>query len=426
MRHSKVMTRSAARGGRMRLRADAASRSTAALVGGAVRLIGAAAFAVMLAAGQPSPAAAQDAEPVKIGFIATMSGPPGILGTHLRDGLMLGLEKAGNEAGGRQIEVIVEDDELKPDLAVTKAQELIERENVDFVTGIVFSNILLAIFRPVTESETFLIGANAGTSTIAGNRCNPYFFSVSWQNDQVHEVMGKHATDQGFERVILLAPNYQAGRDAVSGFNRYYEGEVVDTLYTPLGTLDFSSELARIASAEPDALFTFMPGGMGVNLVKQFRQAGLAEKVEFLSTFTVDEGTMGATKDDALGLFGAAQWAANLENEANAEFVKSYEEAYGYSPSHYSSQGYDAAQLIVSAVEAVGGDLSDKDAVREALRAADFASVRGDFEYGQNHFPVQDFYLTQAVKTDDGRYVMNAVETVFEDYTDVYAKDCRM
>ncbi|MEM8854486.1 MAG: ABC transporter substrate-binding protein [Pseudomonadota bacterium] len=381
--------------------------------------------AVALAAGLVAPASANE-DPVKIGFMATMSGPPGVLGKHLYDGFRLGLEKAGNEMGGRPVEVILVDDELKPDYAVTKAQELISRDQVDFVTGLIFSNILMAVFRPITESETFVIGANAGTSTIAGRRCSPYFFSVSWQNDQVHEVMGKYAADNNLERVFLLAPNYQAGRDAVSGFERHFKGEVVDTVYTPLNNLDFSAELARIASAEPDAVFTFMPGGMGVNLVKQFRQAGLADKVKFLSAFTVDEATMVATQDDALGLFGSSQWAMDLDNAANKEFFENFLAAYDYLPSHYAAQGYDAALLIASAVNAVGGDLSDKDAVREALKAADFSSVRGDFSFNTNHFPVQDFYLTQAVKNDDGQYVMSAVEKVFDDYGDVYAADCRM
>lgn len=390
------------------------------------RTTAAALLSLALAATVPGAASAQDADPVKIGFMATMSGPPGILGKHLHDGFQLAIDKADSTAGGRPIEVILVDDELKPDIAVTKAQELLERENVDFVAGVVFSNILMAVFRPVTESETFLIGANAGTSTVAGRRCNPFFFNVSWQNDQIHEVMGKYAQDQGLKSVFLLAPNYQAGRDAVSGFERHYGGEVVDVVYTPLGNLDFSAELARIASSGTEAVFTFMPGGMGVNLVKQFRQAGLADKVKFLSAFTVDEATMMATKDDALGLFGASQWAMNLDAPGNAEFIEAFQEKYGYTPSHYAAQGFDAGQLIVDAVNEVGGDLSDKAAVRTALANSDFPSIRGDFSFNTNQFPVQDFYLTQATKTDDGRYIMEAVEKVFDDYGDVYAQECRM
>jgi len=369
---------------------------------------------------------AQAADPLKVGMMVTLSGPPAVLGKHIRDGFQLYLDENGGKLGGRDVELTVVDDELKPDVALTKVKELLERDKVDFVAGIVFSNILQAVFRPVTESETFLIGANAGTSTFAGRACNEYFFSTSWQNDQIHEVMGKYAQDKGFKKVFLMAPNYQAGKDSINGFKRYYKGEVADEVYTKLGNLDFSAELARIAASGSDALFTFMPGGMGVNLVRQFNQAGLADKVTFLSAFTVDGTTLPATKDAALGLFSASQWTADLDNAANKKFVAAYEAKHGSLPSLYSSQGYDAAQLIDSAVAAVGGDLSDKKAVIAALKKADFASVRGDFSYNNNHFPIQDFYLVKAVKGDDGSFYTTPVEKVFDDYGDVHAKDCRM
>lgn len=372
----------------------------------------------------PAPALAQD--PIRIGFMATLSGPPGAIGEHMRDGFELALDMAGDSAGGRPIEVVVVDDELKPDLAVTRVRELIDRDGIDFLAGVTFSNIQMAIFRPVTEAEVFYIGANAGASDVAGRRCSPFFFSASYQNDQVHEVMGAHASASGAERVFLVAPNYQAGRDAIAGFERRFDGEVVDIVYTPLNSLDFSAEMARIASAAPDAVFAFMPGGMGVGFVKQFRQAGLADTTRFLSAFTVDEVTMRATQDAALGLYGASHWAPNLEGGSNARFVEAFREKYGYPPSMFAAQGYDAANLILSAIETVGGDLSDKDAVRAALAAADFESVRGDFSFNTNQFPVQDFYLTRSIKTPDGDYVMEAAEKVFDDYADAYAADCRM
>ncbi|QPC43161.1 ABC transporter substrate-binding protein [Kaustia mangrovi] len=382
--------------------------------------------AAALAASALVGAAAAQAEPLKIGMMVTLSGPPAALGEHIRDGFMLGIKHAGGKLGGQDTEVIVVDDELKPDVALTKVKGLLERDEVDFVTGIVFSNILQAIFKPVTESETFLIGANAGTSTFAGRGCNEYFFSTSWQNDTIHEVMGKYAQDKGYKRAFLMAPNYQAGKDSITGFKRYFEGEVVDEVYTKLGQLDFSAELARIAAAKPDVFFTFMPGGMGVNLVKQYRQAGLVDTIPFLSAFTVDGTTLPATKDAALGLYSSSQWAPDLDNEANKKFVADFVEEYGYMPSLYASQGYDAAQLIDSAVKAVDGDLSDKDAVIAALKKADFASVRGDFSFNNNHFPIEDYYLVEAVKRDDGFYAVSAKEKVFDDYGDVYAKDCPM
>ncbi len=366
------------------------------------------------------------AESVKIGFMATLSGPPAVLGKHMRDGFMLAVKQNDGKLGGLDAEVEVVDDELKPDVALERVKALLERDQVDFVVGIVFSNILQAVFKPVTQSETFLIGTNAGTSTFAGEACSPYFFSTSWQNDQVHAVMGKYAEDTGFKRVFLMAPNYQAGKDSVAGFKSQFTGEVVDEVYTKLGQLDFSAELARIADAKPDALFTFMPGGMGVNLVKQYQQAGLTESIPFLSAFTVDETTLPATQDAALGMFSSTQYSPLLDNEANNAFVAAFEAEYGYTPALYASQGYDAGLLLNSAIGKVGGDLSDKDAVRAALKEADFQSVRGDFSYNNNHFPIQDFWLVKAVKTEDGKYVTEPVEKVFDDWGDSYAAKCPM
>lgn len=369
-------------------------------------------------------ATASAEESVKIGFMATLSGPPAVLGEHMRNGFQLALKQRDGKLGGMDADVEIVDDELKPDVALEKAKALIERDAVDFVVGVVFSNVMGAVYKPIVESETFLISANAGPSTIAGEACSPFFFSTSWQNDQNHAVMGKYAEDAGFESVFLMVPNYQAGKDSVAGFKSQYTGEIADEVYTKLGQLDFSAELARIAAAQPDAVFTFMPGGMGVNLVKQFRQAGL--QMPFLSAFTVDETTLPATQDAALGMFSGSQYSPLLDNEANTAFVAAYKAEYGHMPSQYASQGYDAALLLDSAIEKVGGDLSDKDAVRDALAAADFTSVRGDFSFNTNHFPVQDFWLVKAVKTADGDYVTEPVEKVFDDWGDAYAADCKM
>lgn len=367
---------------------------------------------------------AASAESLKIGFLATLSGPPAVLGQHMRDGFLLGVKENDGKLGGLDTEVLVVDDELKPDAALTKVQGLLERDKVDMMAGVVFSNVMMAVYKPVIEAETIFIGANAGPSPIAGKGCSPYFFSTSWQNDQNHEVMGKYATQKGYKRVVVMAPNYQAGKDAIAGFKRHYEGEIADEVYTKLGQLDFSAELARIADTKPDAIFTFMPGGMGVNLVKQYDQAGLKEGIPFLSAFTVDETTLPATQDTAVGLFAGAQWASNLDNAANAKFVADFKAEYGYAPSLYAAQGYDAARLIDGALEKTGGDKS-KDALMAALKSAPFESVRGDFSFNTNQFPVQDFYLVKAVNKD-GAYVTEAVEKVFDDKGDAYAESCRM
>ena len=369
-----------------------------------------------------TPVAAQ--EKLKIGLVLTLSGPAASLGQQVRDGFNLALKDLGGKMGGREVEVVVADDELKPDSAVTKVKGLLERDKVDFVVGPIFSNILQAIHKPVTDTKTFLISPNAGPSSYAGKNCSPLFYATSYQNDQVHEVLGKVAQDRGYKRIYVMVPNYQAGKDSAAGFKLDYKGEIVEESYVPLGTLDFQVELSKIASLKPDAVFTFMPGGMGVSLVKQYRQAGLAEKIPVLSAFTVDESTLPAQQDAAVGMFGGSNWAPDLNNPQNKKFVASYEAAYNSVPGSYAMQGYDTASLIDSAVNAVKGDLSNKDAVAAALKKADFTSLRGNFKFNVNGFPIQDFYLTKVAKRADGKFETEIVQKVFENYGDRYAREC--
>src|SRR5216683_2926136 len=341
-------------------------------------------LAVLLGAAV-QPALAQDK--IKVGVIVTLSGPAAGLGQQARDGFALAVKDLGGKMNGKDVEVIVVDDELKPDAAVTKVKGLLGRDKVDFVVG-------------------------------------PIFYVTSYQNDQVHEILGKVAQDRGYKRVYLLVPNYQAGRDSAAGFKLDYKGEIVEESYMPLGSLDFQPELSKISSLKPDAVFTFMPGGMGVNLVKQYRQAGLADSIPVLSAFTVDESTLPAQQDAAVGMFGGANWAPNLDNPQNKKFVAAYEAAYNGVPGTYAMQAYDTAMLIDSAVKAVKADLSNKDAVAAALKKADFASLRGGFKFSANGYPIQDFYLTKVVKRPDGKFQTEIVQKVFENYGDRYAKDC--
>jgi branched-chain amino acid transport system substrate-binding protein len=369
-------------------------------------------------------AAAQDK--LKVGILTTLSGPPAALGVQQRNGFQLALKQLGGKLGGREVELIVQDDELKPDVAVGKAKAFVERDKVDFVVGPIFSNILIAMMKPITESGTILISPNAGTSNFAGKECNPNFFVTSYQNDQNAEAMGKYAQDTGIKKAFLMAPNYQAGRDELAGFKNNFKGEVADEVYVPLNQLDYSAEISKIAAASPDAIFVFLPGGMGVNFVKQFRQAGLADKMKFLSAFTVDESTLPAQQDAALGFFGGSTWAPNLDNPQNKAFVAAYENEYNAVPASYAFQAYDAAMLIDSALKATGGKTNNKDALRAAIMKADFKSLRGKFKFNTNHYPVQDFYLVKVAKRPDGKFQTEIVQKVFENYADLHAKDCPM
>ena len=331
-------------------------------------------------------------------MIVTLSGPAAALGQQVRDGFALAVKDLGGKMAGRDVEVVVVDDELKPDGAVTKVKGLLERDKVDFVVGPIFSNILQAIHKPVTDTKTFLISPNAGPSSYAGKNCSPFFYVTSYQNDQVHEVLGKVAQDRGYKRVYIWCRTIRPARIPPPDSSSTTRARSSRRSYMPLGTLDFQVELSKIASLKPDAVFTFMPGGMGVSLVKQYRQAGLADQIPVLSAFTVDESTLPAQQDAAVGMFGGANWAPNLDNPQNKKFVAGYEAAYNSVPGTYAMQAYDAAMLIDSAVKAVKGDLTNKDAVAAALKKADFTSLRGGFKFNTNGYPIQNFYLTKVAK----------------------------
>jgi branched-chain amino acid transport system substrate-binding protein len=376
-------------------------------------------LAVLQAGGAPS--WAQDK--VKVGLVLNLSGAAASLGIQAKNGFDLAMKDLGGKLGGRDAEIIVVDDELKPDVAVTKVKGLIDRDQVHFVVGPIFSNVLGAIVKPVTDAKVTLISPNAGPSTLAGKGCNPHVFFTSYQNDQVHQVSGKVAQDRGYKRLYLLAPNYQAGKDAIAGVKRDFKGEIVEESYVPLNTLDFQSELAKIASAKPDAVYTFMPGGMGVNLIKQYKQAGL-DRIPVLSSFTVDESNLPAQGDAALGMFSGSNWAADLDTPQNKKFVAAYLASHNAVPASYAAQAYDAAMLIDAAVKGVNGDLSNKDALRAAMLKADFTSLRGGFKFSPNGFPIQDFYLTKVGKRADGKLETQVVEKVFANYPDTYVKEC--
>jgi branched-chain amino acid transport system substrate-binding protein len=372
----------------------------------------AAALALLIAL----PVAAQQ-KPLKIGFIATFSGPGAIIGQHLYDGFMLGVEQAGGKLGGLATEVVKEDDQLKPDIGLQAAQKLLEKDKVDIVSGIIFSNIMMAVYKPVIDSKTILVSSNAGPSPIAGKLCSPYFFSTAWQNDAPHK---------GVKKLYLMAPNYQAGKDALTGVKRQFKGEIAGEVYTALSQLDYAPEIAQMRAAKPDALYVFYPGGFGITFLKQYAQAGLTQQIPMYSAFTVDTASLEAQGDAAVGTFQSAFWNVDLKNAANEKFVAAFEKKYGYVPSTYSAQAFDSAQLIDSAIKASGGDPAKKEAIIAAMQKADFASVRGGFKFNTNHFPIENFYLLETIKGDDGKLKQVTRATIFENHADVYAAECPM
>jgi len=367
------------------------------------------------------------ADKVKIGYIATMSGPAASLGQDILDGFKLAMTHVGNALGGLPVELIVGDDQLKPDVGVQIASKMLEKDKVDFITGVVFSNVMMAIAQPITEAGVFLISANAGPSPLAGEGCLPNLFTVSWQNDQTHEAMGKYLQDKGIKRLYLMAPNYQAGKDALAGVKRYFKGEIVAEVYTPINQPDYAAELTQLRAAKPEAVFAFYPGGMGINFVKQYAQMGLKQEIPFYApAFTVDHTLLPAQGEAALGIIHSSFWSPDLPTPENEKFVADFQKTYKRIPSLFAAQGYDAARLIDGAILAVGGNLRDKDKLRAALRQANFVSVRGPFKFNHNHFPIQNFYICQVVKQADGTLTHALQGIAFKDHADAYHEQCKM
>jgi branched-chain amino acid transport system substrate-binding protein len=369
-------------------------------------------------------ARAEDVPPLKIGMLVTLSGPGAALGQQARDGFALFATQHKGKLGGRAVEVIVVDDELKPDVAVTRVQKLLDSDRVDFVVGPMFANILGAIFKPVAASKAILISPGAGPSLYAGKGCISDFFVTSYENEQIYAVLGKYATGKAYQRAFMIAPNDQAGKDAAAGFKSAFKGAIAEADFVPLTQLAFQPDLGRIAAARPDVMFAYMPGAAGVALVKQFREADLAGKIPFLSAFTVDETTLPAAQDAAIGLYGAMTWAPNLDNPVNVKFVEQYLAAYHTVPGAYAMQGYDAAQAIDAALAHTQGQTADRAKLRTAMRKADFNSPRGKFKFNTNGYPIQDFYLVKAAKRADGLYETEIVEKVLSDYADSFAGEC--
>ncbi len=371
-----------------------------------------AALAALLMAG------AAQAEPVKVGMITTLSGGGAGLGIDARDGFMLAVKQANNP----DLTVVIEDDQQKPDIAVQLADKMIQSEKVDVLTGIIWSNLAMAVVPSAVAQDKFYLSVNAAPSQLAGKGCNKNYFSVSYQNDNLHEAAGGYATSAGYEKTFVMAPNYPAGKDSINGFKRFYLGDVSGEVYTKLGQTDYAAEIAQIRASGADSVFFFLPGGMGIAFMKQYAQSGV--DIPLIGpAFSLDQGILGAIGDAAIGIKNTANWSKDIDNDTNKAFVETFQAEYGRLPSIYASYGFDTANLLLSAMDKA--DVKDADAFRDALRAADFNSVRGKFIFGPNQHPIQDIYVREVVK--EGDVLTNKIiGTALIDHADAYASECTM
>ncbi|MGO4330359.1 ABC transporter substrate-binding protein [Cupriavidus sp. 2TAF22] len=367
--------------------------------------------------------AANAADQLKIGFIGTLSGTNATMGNQLSDGFQLAIEQAGGNLGGLPTRVIKVDDQQKPDIGRQEANRLIESEKVQFIVGVPFSNVLNAVFTPAVQ-KTILIGMAGAPSAIAGASCSQYFFSSSWQGDTLAEAVGTALERKQVKRLYVMVPNFPGGREVVAGLKRKFKGEIVGEIYTPLTQLDFAPELAQLRTAKPDAVFAFFPGGLGIQFIKQYAQSGLKDAVPLYTAYTIDANTLGAMGEAAVGVRTAEFWGASMDNPANRQFIDAFQKRYKYAPSSYAAQGYDAGRMLDAAIRQANGSIDDRAAMAAALKSAKFQSVRGDFRFNNNHFPIQDLYVGEIVKSADGVPTMKLGERVLHDYGDAYAASC--
>ena len=355
---------------------------------------------------------------VKVGMITTLSGGGAGLGIDVRDGFMLAVKQAGRD----DLEVVIEDDQRKPDVAVQLADKMIQSEKVDVLTGIIWSNLAMAVVPAATAQGKFYLSPNAGPSALAGKGCHPNYFNVAWQNDNLHEAAGAYANDAGFANSFIIAPNYPAGKDALTGYKRFFKGDLAGEVYTKRGQTDYAAEIAQIRASGADSVFFFLPGGMGISFLKQYADSGVDLPVVG-PAFSFDQGILQAVGDAALGVKNTSQWNKDIDNPANMAFVASFQAEYGRLPSLYASQGFDTANLLISAMDKA--DVKDAEAFRAALKAAEFDSVRGDFAFGNNQHPIQDIYVREVIKEGDV-YTNRIIATGLKDHADAYAAECNM
>ncbi len=381
-------------------------------------------IAVLALAGLAAALPAAAADKVKVAFVSTLSGPQALLGKHMQDGFNLALKETGGKLGGVPVEVSMNDDQFKPDIARQIADKVIKQDKVDIVAGFLFSNVMLALYNPVVDSKTILVSLNAGPSQVAGKQCSPYFFSASFQTDQAPAAVGKYVTGTGAKKAFIIASNYQAGQDAANGFKRQFKGQIVGEVFPPLTQPDFAAEIAQIAALKPDAVFVFIAGSPAINFVKQYAASGLKKDIPLYSAYTVYGPYLETIGEASLGARSAALWTPDLDNAANRQFVEAFRKEYGYVPSNLSAQAYDGVKMLDAAVAGVKGKVEDREAFVKALETVKFTSIRGSFSFGKNHLPIQSFYSTEVARLPDGKLIESNRGLLIKDDVDPYAAEC--
>ncbi|MFW8635998.1 ABC transporter substrate-binding protein [Cribrihabitans pelagius] len=343
-------------------------------------------------------------ENVKVGLLLPFSGVYAALGNDIEAGFSLALEQFGDEAGA-SFEVVREDTEVKPPVALGKAKKLILQDKVDVMAGIVSSGVLGAVRDMVHGAGVPLIVANAGNDEATGANCSPFITRMSFSNGQVNRPMGQWMHDQGIRKVYTLAPDYAAGRQMIGGFVETFTaagGEIVGQEFTPFQkTQDFGPYLAQAKASGAEAVFVFYAGGEAISFVKQYDSFGLkADLPLYGSGFLTSPLYVNAEGPAAEGVITALHYVPTIENAANAAFVEAFTARTGRVPSEYAVHGYDAGRALIEAVKTGAGGRAD---LANALRQVSFDGPRGKLAIdAATNNVIQPVYVYETVAGAEG------------------------
>lgn len=385
------------------------------------RILAGAVGAGTLAMGFPGPALlAQSQAPIKLGMLNSFSKVFAVLSAHQMNGWNLFLEQNGGRLGGRSIEMIREDDEINPQVGLQKLKKLVESDRIDILLGVQASNVAMAVVDYVRDNKVFWICSGAGATALTWNRI-PYMFRTTLSGWQLGFAMSRWYHDNVSKDVVLMSSDFAGGRDIVNEFKHEFVklgGTVVKEIYPPLGTNDFSAYLTDLRALNAKGIYTFFAGTDAVRFVKQYEEYGLKRRTRFCTSgFAVEQDTLSAQGDAAVGIVSPLQYADSLDLPENRKFVADYQSKYKARPSVYAEYGYTSAIVLDAALKATGGDAKDKDKLAAAMKAVRLTAPRGPLSIDPvTHNVIDNIYIREVIKTADG--YSNKVIGVLENVRD--------
>ena len=365
------------------------------------------------------------AKDLKIGLLITTSGPGAVLGAETKRGWDLAMEHVGGKIGGLDTKIIIGDDQVRPNVAITEVDKLINLHNVDIVSGVLWSHVLMAIHRPVLNSGRILLVTNAGASPLAGRNCHPLYITTSWQNDQFTDATAAAMNQAKVEETFVVVPNYRAGKDLLKRFPKKFKGRVVGSILFPLGQTDFQAELSQIRAQKPKNVMVFAPGGSAIAFFKQWQALKLSKQMNLYAINMVDAMSLPAIGKAAIGTWYVSPWNHVYDSPANKRFVSDFKKKHGRLPTQYAAQAYDAVVLLDAAIKARKGDISNRSALVKAMTHAKVSTTR-NLKYNVNHFPIQNFYKLRIVAGPSGHPEIKAAGIAVANMKDDFVDQCRM